>query len=153
MKKISLLFIVIFCLFLTACGEKEEKAVKELSDFSVISSNLGFTVSSNMESYSSVDYITDAMIANLDDVSIEMVIYDDEKNAIKAQDNQIDVFNNMKGSGANVENDKGKNYHKYTMITNGYYMVSSRVDNTLVFSRIPVGSKDNIENILEELGY
>lgn len=153
MKKIGLLFIVIFCLFLTACGEKEEKTVKGLSEFSVISANLGFDVASNMDNYTDVDYISDSMIATLDDMSVEMVIYDSEENAIKAQDNQIDTFNKMKGSGANVDNDKGKNYHKYTMITNGYYMVSSRVDNTLIFSRIPVDNKDKVESILEQLEY
>ena len=153
MKKLSLLFIFIFCLFLTACGETKEKTVRELSDFAIAGTNEGFDVTSNMESYPDIDYITDSMLATLDEITVEMVIYDNVENATKAQDKQIEVFNNMKGSGANVENDKGKNYYKFTMITNGYYMVSSRVENTLVFSRIPVDSKEKVEYILDYLGY
>ena len=153
MKKLSLIFIMCFCLFLTACGSDKEKEVKDLSDFTVASSNLGFTVTSNMDNYADIDYIKDAMVATKDATTLEMVIYDNSENAKKAQDNQIETFKKLKGSGANTNSDKGKNYYKYTMITNGFYMISSRVDNTLVFSRIPVDNKDSVDSIIDELGY
>ena len=93
------------------------------------------------------------MTATLDNITMEMVIYDTDENAIKAQDSQIATFNNMKGSGAVISKDKGENYYNYNMITNGYYTISTRIDNTLIFTRVPVDYKEQIDNVLNELGY
>ena len=153
MKKISLLLIFIFCLFITACDSKEELEVKTLNDFQIACNNNGFSVDNNKKNYVNVSYITDAMVANLNDIEIEMVIYDTKENADKAHDNQVNVFKTMKGSGAVIEKDKGKNYYKYDMISNGYYMVSTQVDNTLVFCKTPVANKDKVTKVLSDMGY
>ena len=153
MKKISLLLLFICCLLLTGCNSKETKEVKTLDDFQVSCNDNGFIVNNNIGNYSTVDYIKGSYIANLDEVTIEMVEYDSEENAEKAQDNQIKVFTNMKGSGAIIEKDKGANYYKHTMISNGYYMISTRVDNTLIFTKVTVDYKEKIDNIINALGY
>ncbi len=153
MKKISLLLLFICFLFMTGCTSKEEKVVKTLDDFQAACSNQGFTVTDNMGEYQNVDYITGSYIATLDNMTIEMVIYDNADDATKAQESQIDVFNTMKGSGAVINKDKGKNYYKYDMVTNGFYTVNTKVDNTLIFSRVSVDNKDTIEKILNEMGY
>ena len=82
-----------------------------------------------------------------------MVTYDTTENAKKAQDSHIDIFKIMKGSGAVINKDEGKNYYKYDMVSNGYYMVTTRVDNTLVFSKTQATNKETIEKILNEMGY
>lgn len=153
MKKIKLLFLGIFCLIITGCGNNEMKEASNLDNFSTISENNQFIVVDNMSTYSGVSYIKGAKVATLDDVNIEMFIYDNEDNAIKVQDKQIDGFMNLRNAGAAITKDKGGNYYKYTMISNGYYMVSSRIQNTLVFSKTPIANKEKVETILNEIGY
>ncbi len=153
MKKVYLLLILSLGIFLTGCTSNKSKEVKSLDDFNNAGINNGFTVSDNMNTYQDKDYITGASIATLDDITIEMVTYDNNENAKKIQDNHIDVFKTMKGSGAVIKSDKGKNYYKYDMVSNGYYMISIRVENTLIFSKTQVKNKDKIETILNELGY
>ena len=130
-----------------------EKKVKSLDDFKNAASDNGFIVDDNTDSYASSNYITDAMMGTLDDINIEMVVYDDIDSCKKAHDSHIDIFSTYKGSGAIIGKDKGKNYYNYNMVSNGYYMVSTRVDNTLIFSLVPVKYKEKIESILNELGY
>ena len=153
MKKIYLLLIIGIGLFLTGRTSNKSKEVKSLDDFNNASINNGFTVSDNMNTYQDKDYIIGASIATLGDITIEMVTYDNNESAKKTQDNHIDVFKAMKGSGAVMNSDKGKNYYKYDMVSNGYYMVSTRVENTLIFSKTQVENKDKIETLLKELGY
>lgn len=151
MKK-NLLLLILCCLFVSGCGNKV-KEVKDFTDFEQVTINNGFTVSDNMNSYNGVTYIEGSKLAIVDGVSVEMVIYDSVDNAKKAQDMQIDSFNNLKNTGASLDRESGKNYYKYSLISNGYYMVSSRIDNTLVFSKVVLEDKDKIEDILEDMGY
>ena len=153
MKKISLCLLFVLCLFMSGCGSKEEKVVKTLNDFQVACTNNGFTVNDNMTNYQNISYITGSMVGTLEDITIEMVTYDTEESAKKTQDKHIDTFKTMKSSGTIVNKEKGKNYYKYDMISNGYYMVSVRVDNTLVFSKTKIDGKDKIVSILNELNY
>lgn len=151
MKK-YLIFGLVICLLLTGCGNKT-KEVKSVDDFSTIAKENNFVVSNNINSYDDSNYITEAMIATYDDISIEMVIYDTNDNANKVQSNQIDGFNLLKSTGASEKRDEGKNYYKYFLISNNYYMVSSRVDNTLIFCKTLMTNKDKVDKILNELGY
>lgn len=153
MKKISILFILLTCLFTTACGKKESKEIGSLSNFENISINNGFTVKDNMGAYQNINYIIGSMVATKDDITIEMVIYDTTDNAIKAQDNQIKTFSNFKSAGSTTKKDKGENYYKYVFISNGYYMISSRIDNTLIFSKVLLTNKETVENIFTNMNY
>ena len=82
-----------------------------------------------------------------------MVVYDTLDNAKKTQDSHIEKFKNVKSSGATGESAKGKNYDSFSLISNGFYMVSSRIDNTLIFTKTAVENKDKILTILDSLGY
>ena len=152
MKKISLVLLGFFCLFLTGCGG-ETKEVKTLNDFETSGTNNGFTVTDNLLSYNNAKYITGSYVAALDDTQVEMVIYDTEANAKKAQDNQIKSFKNIKSSGATGSSKKGENYYSFTLISNGYYMVTSRIDNTLIFSKTLIENKDKVTTLLDSLDY
>lgn len=151
-KKYFILLGLVICLILTGCGG-ESKEVKSTSDFNTVASNNGFTVNDNMSTYSGNDYITGAMVATTSDITIEMVIYDSVENANKVQEGQIDSFNLLKSTGASEKKDKGDNYYKYFLISNNYYMVSSRVDNTLIFCKTLLTNKEEVDKVLDELGY
>lgn len=154
MKRFSLFLIFLCCLFVTGCGNSnKEKTVKTLNDFEIAATSNGFVVTNNMDSYENVSYIMDSMKATLGKVEIEMVIYDNEDNAKKAHDSHIEVFNGMKGSGATLNKNKGKNYYSYNMISNGYYMISERVGNTLVFSKTQLANKEKVDKLLRAMDY
>ena len=59
----------------------------------------------------------------------------------------------MRGTGTELHNDEGKNYRKFWMISNGYYMVSSRIDNTLIFAKVLLENREKVDSVLEDMGY
>ena len=152
MKKISLFILVVFCLVLTGCNNKT-KEVHSLDDFEEACVSDGLTVNDNLVNYSDSSYITGAKIAKNDDITIEMVTYDSIDKAKEVQERQIDSFMTLKSTGAIIDKDKGKNFYRYSMISNGYYMVNSRIDNTLIFAKVLLDDKDTINNILDSIDY
>lgn len=155
MKKINLFLLAICCLLFTGCGNNvKSKEVKSIDNFNQIAINNGFKVNDNKENYMEHDYILKATIATYGtDITIEMIEYDNAENAIKVQDGQIDSFVLLKSTGATEKNIKGDNYRKHYLISNNHYMVSSRVENTLIFSKTILTNKDKVDAILDELGY
>ena len=153
MKKLSIYFLVIMCLFITGCGNNKKKDIISLNDFDKILTDNGFTVSDNMNNYSSVDYIVEAKIAVMDDIEIEMVKYTTNDYATAVQDNQIESFNLLKSTGAHEDKEKGSNYYKYVLVSNNRYMINSRVDNTLVFCKTLLENKEKVEKVYSILGY
>ena len=132
---------------------KRTKESITIDDFSTITSNNNFVVNSNMDNYKNIDYIVDSKKAILDGMEIEMVKYTDSDSAKKVQDGQIDSFNLLKNTGAYEEKNKGSNYYRYVLVSNGYYMISVRVDDTLIFSKTALENKEIIEKIYDQFGY
>lgn len=154
MKKSFLVFLIIVSLVITGCRKNSTRVATNLDLFSEAFSNEGFIVTDNINSYSGEDYITGAMIAkNSDGDGIEMVIYDTADRASNIQEQQIDSFGLLKGPASIENKDKGVNYYDYVIIANGYYMVSSRVDNTLIFAKVSDSNRDKIEGILDSMRY
>ena len=153
MKKNYLIILVIVLFTLCGCSNKS-KEVKGIGEFNEISVNNDFKVVDNMNSYENIDYIDYATLAVIDDDSnLEMVIYESVDYAKEVQEGQIENFASRKSTGATENKDKGKNYYKYSLISNNRYMVSSRVENTLIFCNTSLSNKSNVDAILEELEY
>ena len=106
-----------------------------------------------MDTYSSVDYILDSRKAVDGDTEIEMVVYIDSETADKALNYHISSFETLKSTAAAEKEKEGKNYHSYFLISNNRYMISTRVDNTLIFSKSMLENKELVEKIISELGY
>lgn len=153
MKKNYLIIFAVILFTLCGCSNKS-KEVKDIDEFNEISVNNDFKVVDNMNSYENINYIDYATLAVIDDDSnLEMVIYESVDYATKVQENQIENFASRKSTGATEKNDKGKNYYKYSLISNNRYMVSSRVENTLIFCNTSLSNKSSVDAILEELEY
>ena len=151
MKKIKILLVVFGLFLITGCGNKV-KEVGTIDSFRDITTGKELIATDNIGKYS-VDYIKEAIVATGDDLEIEMIVYDSSENANKIQESHINSFMNMKSTGAIIKKDSGKNYYKYTMISNGYYLVTSRVDNTLIFTKTLLKNKDLVDSVLEEIKY
>ena len=138
---------------MTGCGEDKIKTVATLEQFTNVVVSKGFTVNDNMEKYSNADYITESKKAVFEDIEIEMIKYTDSSYAEQVQENHIESFDLLKNTGAHFKKDKGGNYYHYSLVSNERYMVSSRVDNTLIFFKIMLEDKELVDEILNELGY
>ncbi len=152
MKKYYLFILILFCLVVTGCASKETKEAKTLNDFEETFLNNGFTVNDNLLNYTDEE-IVGAKIARIDNEHIEMVIYDSEKTAKKVQDSHIESFLNIRNTMVTVNKTEGKNFYEFKMVSNGYYWISTRIDNTLIFGKMPVDYKEKLDTILNELGY
>ena len=152
MKRIGILFILLCCFVITGCSNKV-KEIKTLNDFDSVCTSLGFEANDNLQNYQTDSYIVGSRIVNLDEYKVEMIIYDNEDNASKVQEEQIDTFLKVRNTLVTVVKDKGKNYYEFKMVTNGYYMVSTRIENTLIFAQLPVDYKDKVDSIMDKLGY
>jgi len=153
MKKLFVCFLMIVCLLMTGCGEAKTKVVISADEFKNICTDNGFTVKDNMNIYKNYDYITDARLATLDGIEIEMIQYTDSESAEKVIEGNIDSFNLLKSSGAAEKDTKGDNYHKYFLVSNNRYMISVRVEDTVVFCKTLLTNKDKVDELFEKLGY
>lgn len=153
MKKLSLCILMLMCFVMSGCGKEKLKEVTTLDEFNTIATNNGFVVNDNMKDYSSLSYINGSKKAVLDDIEIEMVEYTDSDSAEKVLKGHIDNFVVRKSTAAHEKDTKGDNYHRYFLVSNNMYMISARVENTLIFCRTDLDNKETVDKLFEELGY
>lgn len=151
MKKLNIYLLIIVCLFMVGCTSNKTKETTTLEAFSTELTNNNFQVV--LKDYSSVDYIVESRVGTYNDIEIEMIKYTDSNYANQVHEEHIENFNLLKSTGAAEVKDKGKNYYKYSLISNGYYMISSRVEDTLIFCKTTIDNKDLIDSIYTKLGY
>lgn len=77
----------------------------------------------------------------------------DEESAIAFYNSNKNSFEQSKGNASAETNVQGKNYAKYTLSSNGKYMVVSRIDNTFIYVSVAEQYRDIIKDILKEIGY
>ena len=77
------------------------------------------------------------------DENSEQYLYYDAINTIRAEDNG-EIKETL---------EKSMNHTKYTAITNGKYIVVSRIGNTLIWGTINVDEKQKLIDLLNEMGY
>lgn len=125
----------------------EYKSFMEEKRFNVIDAN---------SALSSISQIKQAYFA-IDNASysyqIEFYELVDEESAIAFYDSNKNSFEQSKGNASAETNVQGKNYAKYTLSSNGKYMVVSRIDNTFIYVSVADQYGDIIKDILKEIGY
>lgn len=152
-KKYLILLLIMAVFVMTGCNSSKTKEVASVETFNNEATTEGFTVSDNSDTYQEYDYISSSTIATIDELDIEMVVYDTDEFAKKSQEQQIEKFNLLKGVNAVIKKDEGKNYYRYTMVANGKYMITSRIDNTLIFCKTDTDNSEKVEKLFDTLGY
>lgn len=152
-KKYLILLLIMAVFVMTGCNSSKTKEVASVETFNNEATTEGFTVSDNSDAYQEYDYISSSTIATIDELDIEMVVYDTDEFAKKSQEQQIEKFNLLKGVNAVIKKDEGKNYYRYTMVANGKYMITSRIDNTLIFCKTDTNNSEKVEKLFDTLGY
>ena len=161
MKK-KTLFIVLGIILVLVIGGialfsslNKEKESMTASEFKTLMEGKGFVVSDATSQFSQYDYVEQVYVAAPSDYSYKIEFYElsDETYATAFYNNNKSIFESTKSGASTESNINGKNYSKYTLTSNGKYMVVSRVANTVAFVNVSSDLKDNVNTILKELGY
>lgn len=66
-----------------------------------------------------------------------------------------EIYTTRSGSNGNIKEtiEKSMNHTRYTAITNGKYVVLSRIGNTLIWGTIKADEKQKLIDLLNEIGY
>ena len=153
MKKLGVFLLIVLCLFVTGCGEDKLKEVVTIDEFVRVLEDESFVIKDNSSDYSSHSYITNSRKATLGDLEIEMIEYSDSKSAENVLESHIESFKLLKSTAAHEKESKGDNYHRYFLVSNRMYMISARVENTLIFCKTNLDNKDIVDEIFDELDY
>lgn len=132
-----------------------EKPAKTAEEFDSIMEEKGYRIINAIAQFSGIDEIKSADIALEDDANYQIEFYEivDEDTAKQFYESNKKIFEESKGDTSVYTDVSGKNYAKYTLTTDGKYMVISRIDNTVIYISIDSAYKDVVSDILKELGY
>lgn len=156
MKKIKSLFIGIFAiaavLLLTGCTNKT--AISE-ADFKSKMEEKNFVVQDATYQFENYEYVKKALLAQKEDYSyqIEFYILDTITNAESFFETNKDIFEESKSNGSTETSVSLGNNDKYTLSTDGQYKLISRIDNTMIYLNVAEDNREEVKELVEELGY
>lgn len=159
-KTIITVVIVIIAIILIGVGvllinlNKEKESITA-SEFYEYATKKGYSVYDVNKQFSEYDYIKQVYVAAGKDLKYQIEFYEiqDDEYATKFYNYNKSIFESSKGNSSAETNVGMKNYSKYTLSTNGKYMVVSRINNTVIYVEVDDNYKDTIKSILKELGY
>lgn len=150
-RLVKYIFIFVIFLLLSGCGTS--KAKLEPEQFKSKMENEGFEIKDASKEMN-YDYIVKIYVAKKTNYNIEYYnIIDEEYAAIFYQNNVEFINNNIVGDEKAVLEESGNNYSKYTVVYDGRYKLVSRIDNTVIFLNVSDRYKDDIDDLIERLGY
>lgn len=99
------------------------------------------------------DYAKKVCAARKTGYQIEFFELANESNAIESYNTNKTKFESQKGNISSYFTVSKNNYNTYTLTTNGQYKYICRVDNTFIYADVAEEYKDEVKNIINELGY
>ena len=160
MKKSVIIIVVIAVTLIAVIGVvfinlNKEKISITASDFKNSMEQKGYAITDANSQFSQYDYVKQVYIASSNDYSFQIEFYElsDENYAMNFYNNNKSKFETSKGNASAETSASLKNYSKYTLSSNGKYMVVSRIDNTVIYVNVNDNYKDTVKDILKELGY
>lgn len=156
MIKIKSLFIGVFAiaavLLLTGCTNKT--AISE-TDFKSKMEEKNFVVQDATYQFENYEYVKKALLAQKEDYSyqIEFYILDTITNAESFFETNKDIFEESKSNGSTETSVSLGNNDKYTLSTDGQYKLISRIDNTMIYLNVAEENREEVKELVEELGY
>ena len=149
MKLIKSSFLIIMILLLSACGMKSVLHEKEFKEFFKDKEYVIMDVDEKVNSSDVVNAIVS--IKDDDSYKIEYYLF---KNTTSAK---VVYYNNrdaIKESNEGVLKEiTGKNYEKFSFSNDESFKVVERVEDTLIFINTEKKYKNEIERLLESMGY
>lgn len=154
-KKILLIFIALFTVFISGCSMT--KAPLSAEDFKTKMENKNYTVGDATSQFVNYSYVKNVYIAQSanQEFQIEFYFLENETNSENFYNNNKSIFE--KDTMKSYSETTMLNYNKYTQSSTNdekkYYSVISTIDNTAVYARVESKYKDAVDEALEEIGY
>lgn len=160
MKKFVIVVIAVIILLVAILGmvfmnlSKEKTSISSL-DFKNIMQEKGYTISDATGQFADFDYVQQVYVAQNINLNYQIEFYEfsDDAYAIEFYNNNREIFESSKSSASTETSSDLKNSSKYTLSSNGKYMVVSRINNTAIYVDVPDDNRDTVKKILKELGY
>ena len=151
-RRIVLCVVCFLMLFaLTGCGNK---AAITTSDFKTVAEGHNYIITDAVSQYAAYDYIKEVTIAqSSDDWQVEFYVLDNAANATSMFNTNKATFESYKGNSSSESSTSIGNHASYTLTSSGYYMHLCRIDNTLLYVSVPDTYKNDVKELIEELGY
>jgi len=153
MKKIKVLMFLITSLvvltFLTGCTNKTPITGDE---FKVSMEENGYTIYET-DDFSNIDSILGVYIAKKNDSQIEFYQMDSVDYAKDFYENNEGILETMTGSASFNSKINMANYSKCTFLYDDEYYIVSRIEDSVIYVSGTSDDKDEINKILEDLGY
>jgi len=142
-----MLFVVTGCGEKTALTSAEFKTKMEAKDFTVHDA-------SDQEDFAGIDWIKKVYVALDKNRNFKIEFYEitTAEKATAFFDNNKQIFEESKGNAAVTDVAVG-NHAKYSLTSEGKFKVISRIDNTVIYSVNDSEFKDNVNEVLKDLGY
>ncbi len=151
MKRVmKFIFIFLILLSITGCAPKKNKLDPEA--FKTAMKEEGFNVK-DASSEMIYDYIVQIYLAAGTNYNIEYYNIRNNDFAAGFYKNNVEAIEKLNYDDEKATIDEDSNYAKYTIILDNKYKVVSRVDNTVIFINAPSRYKEDIDIILNKIGY
>lgn len=153
-KYVSFSLIFLFTLILvTGCADKKELSSDE---FESIMIKEEFSVIDNTDNYKELSKVKKVLVATDIDSSfkIEYYVFNDVKNAEELFDKKENKFKNTSSLKKTQYQTYGLgNYSYYSLTTDDYYKVVSRIGKTVVVTDSNVEHKEKLKKVFKKIGY
>ena len=132
----------------------KEKTSITADTFSDIMEDKGYILkdsTSLFAEYGSI--VTKSFVAQKNGYQIEFYQLSDAENAISMYNTNKAKFESQKTNSSTSATASMNNYNTYSLTTNEKYKYVSRIDNTLVYLDVSETYKDEVKDIMKEIGY
>lgn len=157
MKK-TLSFILLIAISLTSLfffsGCEKKKTALTADEFYSKMEKKNFVIKDSKSEYSTHNEIIRSYVAAPADLSyqIEFIELDSDSSAKNMFSSNQRIFQDT--SSPKIESSVSKsNYTKYILEVDGKYKVISRIDKTIVYVNADIKYKDDVNTVLNDLGY
>lgn len=150
MKK-KILFIVIISLLLTGCvGSKEIISYNQFIEYAAESE---FEIQDKTKALKDPNIKKVILAKKSDEYQIEFYKLKGITEAIYMFNDNRKIFKTSKNETSTYTYTNLGNYSVYSLTNESYYMYLCRVDNTLLYVKVPIEYKDEIIEFSEKIGY
>lgn len=147
----AVVFAAVLCLGLTGCDLKKEAVTA--GDFTEVMEEKGFEIVDSTDQFPEGS-VQEVVLALNGDYQVEFYVFDSNTQAESAYEQNRENFESYSDAKSNLSTSIGNyNYYEQTDLGSGGYYVVSQVDNTMFYAAAEKEYKDEIREIMDELGY
>jgi hypothetical protein len=150
MKKIMSFILVLVLLTFSSCSTNKE--VISYMSFGETLEGMGYTIVDATSQFPEGS-VNGVLLAILDTYQIEFYEVPTEEQAIKAFEENKETFDAISSTTSSDSSISLGNYSTYSRTTEDNFYLVTRVENTFIYASVAKEFKEDIEAVVEKLGY